>query len=127
MSAESNRYRFGVATTAEVREESALFKKLAFEVVFLSPELKQLEHKGSFILRKLWELLEARYVRGESIDGQNFQILRFQDEEEIAAAPDEAARARLICDWLAGMTDGSAARMYRRLFEPGFGSIGDLV
>lgn len=127
MSAESNRYRFGVATTEEVRAESALFKKLAFEVVFLSPELKQLEHKGSYILRKLWELLEARYVRGEKIDGQGFQILRSLDEQEIATAPDEAARARLVCDLLAGMTDGSAARMYRRLFEPGFGSIGDLV
>lgn len=127
MSAESNRYRFGVATTEDVRTESELFKKLAFEVVFLSPELKQLEHKGSFILRKLWELLEARYVRGEEIDGQGFQILRALDEEEIASVSDEAARARLICDLLAGMTDGSAARMYRRLFEPGFGSIGDLV
>ncbi len=127
MSAESNRYRFGVATTDEVRAESALYKKLAFEVVFLSPELKQLEHKGSYILRKLWELLEARYVRGEKIDGQGFQILRALDEEQIASAPDEAARARLVCDLLAGMTDGSAARMYRRLFEPGFGSIGDLV
>lgn len=127
MSAETNRYRFGVATTEEVRAESELFKKLAFEVVFLSPELKQLEHKGSYILRKLWELLEARYVRGEKIDGQGFQILRALDEEEIAEAPNEAARARLICDLLAGMTDGSAARMYRRLFEPGFGSIGDLV
>ncbi|GHC46116.1 deoxyguanosinetriphosphate triphosphohydrolase-like protein 2 [Roseibacillus persicicus] len=127
MSAESNRYRFGVATTEEVRAESALFKKLAFEVVFLSPELKQLEHKGSYVLRKLWELLETRYVRGESIDGQAFPILREADEAEIAAAPNEAARARLICDFLAGMTDGSTVRMYRRLFEPGFGSIGDLV
>ena len=64
MSGESNRYRFGVETTEEVREESELFKRLAYEVVFLSPELKQLEHKGSYILRRLWELLEKRYVKG---------------------------------------------------------------
>lgn len=127
LSGESNRYRFGVETSAEVRAESALFKKLAFEVVFLAPELKQLEHKGSFVLRKLWQLLETRYVKGESIDGQDFQILRAADEKEIREAPNEAARARLVCDLLAGMTDGSAVRMYRRLFEPGFGSIGDLV
>ena len=127
MSAVSHRYRYGVSIAQEVQEESALFKKLAYEVVFLSPELKQLEHKGSFVLRKLWELLETRYVKGEAIDGQKFQILGERDEEEIFAASDEAARARLICDLLAAMTDGSAARMYRRLFEPGFGSIGDLV
>ena len=127
MSGESNRYRYGVVTTEEVRAESALFKQLSYEVVFLAPELKQLEHKGSFVLRKLWDLLEARYVRDESIDGQAFPILRELDAQEITSAPTEAARARLICDLLAGMTDGSAVRMYRRLFEPGFGSIGDLV
>ncbi len=127
MSGESNRYRYGISITRDVRAESALFKKLAFDVVFLSPELKQLEHKGSYILRKLWELLETRYVKELPIDGQTFPILRPADEKEIAAAPNEAARARLICDYLAGMTDGSTARMYRRLFEPGFGSIGDLV
>ena len=127
MSAESNRYRYEVTVSEDIQAESSLFKKLAFEVVFLSPELKQLEHKGSFVLRKLWELLEARYVKGETIDGQAFQILQETDEQELLAAPNEAARARLICDLLAGMTDGSATRMYRRLFEPGFGSIGDLV
>ncbi|MDB4277094.1 hypothetical protein N9892_00170 [bacterium] len=42
-------------------------------------------------------------------------------------AESEAEKARLVCDFLAGMTDGYAVRMYRRLFEPGFGSIGDLV
>jgi len=36
-------------------------------------------------------------------------------------------RARLVCDFLAGMTDGYAARTYKRLFAPDFGSIGDLV
>lgn len=127
MSAETNRYRYQLTISDEILAESALFKKLAFEVVFLSPELKQLEHKGSYILRKLWKLLETRYVKGESIDGQNFQILREADEKEILAASNESERARLVCDLLAGMTDASAVRMYRRLFEPGFGSIGDLV
>ena len=35
------------------RRSRALFKQLAFEVVFLSPQLKQLEHKGSRMLRQL--------------------------------------------------------------------------
>ena len=38
-----------------------------------------------------------------------------------------AARARIICDYLAGMTDGYASRIYKRLFDPDFGSIVDLV
>ncbi len=127
LSGETNRHRFRLEVDPAVRAESKVFKRLAFEVVFLSPQLKQLEHKGSVLLRRLWEVLETRYVRDEAIDGQHFQLLPEDAAEEIAAADDEAARARLVCDFLAGMTDGYAARLYKRLFTPDFGSIGDLV
>ncbi|MFD0892397.1 dNTP triphosphohydrolase [Luteolibacter ambystomatis] len=123
----TNRYRYHLAIDPDVKAESKLFKKLAFEVVFLSPQLKQLEHKGSRMLRQLWEVLGQRYVRGETIDGQDFQLLAADTVSEITAAPDENGRARLVCDFLAGMTDGYAARTYKRLFMPDFGSIGDLI
>ena len=32
-----------------------------------------------------------------------------------------------VGDYLAGMTDGFAIRIYKRLFDPDFGSIVDLV
>ncbi|MDP3068973.1 MAG: hypothetical protein Q8N18_01735 [Opitutaceae bacterium] len=35
-------------------------------------------------------------------------------------------KARQICDWLAGLTDGMIVRTYQRLFDPQFGSIRDL-
>ncbi|MEI6675605.1 MAG: dNTP triphosphohydrolase [Verrucomicrobiota bacterium] len=127
MSDLTHRYGFFLLVDAAVRAESALFKRLAFEVVFLSPQLKQLEHKGSRMLRQLWEVLGQRYIAQGQIDGQDFQLLPADTAAEIAAAPDAAARARLVCDFLAGMTDGYAARTYKRLFAPDFGSIGDLV
>ncbi len=58
------------------------------------------------------------------------RILRYYqqaDAAEIEEAETPEKKARLVCDFLAGMTDGYAARTFRRLFEPGFGSIGDLV
>jgi dGTPase len=127
LSAMSHRYRHRLVIDEAVKAESAMFKQLAFEVVFLAPQLKQLEHKGSRMLRQLWEVLGERYVAQHAIDGQNFQLLPADTAAEIAAAPDEAARARLVCDFLAGMTDGYAARTYKRLFSPDFGSIGDLI
>jgi dGTPase len=33
----------------------------------------------------------------------------------------------VLCDYLAGMTDAFAARIYKRLFDADFGSIVDLV
>ena len=126
LSTTSNRYQYHLHIDPEIRAESALFKKLAFEVVFLSPQLKQLEHKGSRMLRLLWEILETRYVKNLPIDGQDFQLLPPDTVLEIASTPHPSARARLICDYLAGMTDGYAARTYKRLFSPDFGSINDL-
>ncbi|MEC9056277.1 MAG: deoxyguanosinetriphosphate triphosphohydrolase, partial [Verrucomicrobiota bacterium] len=96
-------------------------------VVFLSTQLKQLEHKGSLMLRRLWELFHRRYVEGKPIDGQFFQLLPAEQANEIEGMETPGERARLVCDFLAGMTDGYAVRMYQRLFSPGFGSIGDLV
>lgn len=127
LSAVTNRYQYRLIIDEQVKAESALFKRLAFEVVFLSPQLKQLEHKGSRMLRQLWEVLGERYIMGRPIDGQNFQLLPADSVAEITAAPDEASRARLVCDFLAGMTDGYASRTYKRLFSPDFGSIGDLI
>jgi dGTPase len=66
-------------------------------------------------------------VQGDTIDGQDFALLSDEDASEIGAADTPARKARLVCDFLAGMTDGYATRTFRRLFEPGFGSIGDLV
>jgi len=123
----SNRYRYRLEIGPEARAESKLFKKLAFDVVFLSPELKQLEHKGSFLLRRLWSTLFTRYAEGEAIDGQYFALLPQETAEEIEQAGSRDERARLICDFLADQTDGSAARMFQRLFTPDFGSIGDLL
>lgn len=127
LSSTTNRYRYRLAIAPHIKAESCLFKRLAFEVVFLSPQLKQLEHKGSRMLRQLWQVLAERYISGHDIDGQDFQLLPTDTAAEIAAAPDESARARLVCDFLSGMTDGYAARTYKRLFSPDFGSIGDLV
>jgi len=127
LSAATHRYRYRLVIDESVKAESALFKRLAFDVVFLSPQLKQLEHKGNRMLRQMWEVLVERYVTGGTIDGQDFQLLPADTAAEIQDAPSEADRARLVCDFLAGMTDGYAARTYKRLFSPDFGSIGDLV
>ncbi|MGB0774686.1 MAG: dGTP triphosphohydrolase [Akkermansiaceae bacterium] len=127
MSGLTNRYKYILEIDEEVQQESAVFKRLAYEVVFLSPELKQLEHKGNYMLERLWQVLETRYIEGGTIGGQPFQLLPEDDAREIEKAKTEAERARLVCDFLAGMTDGYAARLYKRLFVPDFGSIGDLV
>ena len=68
------------------------------------------------------------HARLQIVQGSIVEFHRyFVFVREIPQVETKAERARLVCDFLAGMTDGYAVRMYQRLFSPGFGSIGDLV
>lgn len=123
MSAVTNRYRYDLEIEEKCLEELSLFKKLAFEVVFLSPELNQLEYKGDYLLRKIWSVLESQYI---DVDKRSFNLLEETIAEELAGA-NPKDKLRLLCDVMAAFTDGSATRLYKRLTVPDFGSIGDLV
>ena len=127
MSSLTNRYSYKLKIDEEVQRESSLYKRLAYEVVFLSPELKQLEYKGNYMLERLWQVLSEHYVVSDSHSGDHYQILPRDIADEIEGCDDEGMRARFLCDYLASMTDGATVRMYKRLFVPDFGSIGDLV
>ena len=69
----------------------------------------------------------ATIKKAAALVNRDLGLLPADIAEEIEAAESRDDRARLICDFLADQTDGSAARMYQRLFTPNFGSIGDLI
>jgi len=121
----SHRWRFGVLVGEDVRREQSLFNRIAVDLVFRSPQVCQLEHKGDFMLNRLWETLQTHYLPAR---GPRLALLSPDFEREIARDDlDEAGRARVLCDYLAGMTDGFASRTYKRMFDADFGSIVDLV
>lgn len=124
MSGVTNRYRYKMVVDEEVKRESGLFKKLAFEVVFRSAELNQLEYKGNHMLGRLWDALQEEYLSG---NGAGYKLLPDDVESEIRETECETSKRRLLCDYLASLTDTAAGRLYQRLFVPGSGSIGDLV
>jgi dGTPase len=70
-------------------------------------------------------VLRDRYI--EPAQPKGLRLMPEALETEIAAAPDAKTRARLVCDWIANMTDRFAFRTYRRLFDAEFGSITDFV
>lgn len=121
----SNRWLFGIEVSADARREQELFNRLSVDLVFQSPQVCQLEHKGDFMLTRLWETLRDHYLP----DGRPRLTLMSSDfEREVGREDlDEAGRARVLCDYLAGMTDGFAGRIYKRMFDADFGSIVDLV
>lgn len=126
MSDQTCRYQYALKIDPAMVAESKLYKKLAFEVVFQSRQLQQLDKKSDFIVRRLFSMLADYYIVPDHPGKDHFRLLSDRDEKAIFAEQSESGRARLVCDVIARMTDGRAARMYQRLFDPGFGSIVDL-
>jgi dGTPase len=123
MSARTNRYRFELVVAPAAEREALFWKKLANDIIFESPQLQQMEHKARKVMFALWDSCWANYVVKE---GRIINILPPRVGRLIDAETTEAGKARQICDWLAGLTDGMIVRTYRRLFDPEFGSIRDL-
>jgi len=97
---------------------------LAYELVFCSHVLKQMEFKADRMLRSLFDAFITEYGSGRK---PRFRLLPPDGEKRLDEADSESERMRLLCDYLAGMTDGFAIRTWKRLHDPGFGSIMDLV
>jgi dGTPase len=120
----THRHRFRLVVAEEQRLEAAAFKKMALDLVFRSPQLQQMEYKAGLMLERLFEVLRDRYIVA---GGRGFRLLPQETERLIAERDTEEGRARAVCDYLANTSDQFAVRLYRRLFDPGFGSLTDLV
>ncbi len=124
MTAFTNRYKYDLVIDAKAQKESKMFKKLSLDLVFLSPQLHQLEKKGDYLLKRIFDTFAENYIGKERFE---LNLLPKYVEQNIASAQNDQHRARLLCDYIAGMTDGFAIRTYKRLFDPEFGSMVDLI
>lgn len=124
MAARTNRYAFGLHVDDRILQRAKLYSRMAGDLVFQTAELQQLEHKTRQLVTKLFKCLADNYlVESEPM----LLLLPTNREMAIRKESNLNSRVRLLCDYLAGMTDGFAVRMYKRLFDPDFGSMVDLV
>ena len=123
MDGKTNRYKYVLKIDESCAAKANFFKTLAVKMVFRSSQLHQMEFKGDFMLTKFFETLKENYIDRIT----NVKLLPEFNHRTIVSEKDEKLRARLVCDYLAGMTDSFAIRSYRRLFDPNFSALADLV
>jgi dGTPase len=111
----SIRYQHSLYVSAEAEALSILLKTVASVVVFSDPRVKTLEAKGAMVLETLFDLLYA-----------DVELLP-RDWQEMINSGEFGPKARLICDFLAGMTDKYAYIYHGRLTQPGVGSFYEFV
>ena len=119
LSAQTARHRFTLQIDPAIKAQVEFYQQLAVELIFQTPQIKQLEFKGRRILRELFETLREAYATSSTA-----RLLPREVEERIERGT--ASRERILCDHLSAMTDAEVIRTHRRLFDPQFGSISDL-
>jgi dGTPase len=90
--------------------------------VIYNPRVTTLGYKGKEVLRRLFAVLD----QGKDSVGllpENWG----EEYERTLLDGNEPARKRVICDFLANMTDSYAMRFYSRLFVPGQGSFYEVL
>ncbi|MBV8969607.1 MAG: dNTP triphosphohydrolase [Verrucomicrobia bacterium] len=120
----TNRYRFDLEIEPAIAAEAQLFKCLSQDLVFDHSSLHQLERKAKVILEGIFAAFSDSYLEH---DQPTHRLLPESFDRIVRATNDRPTRVRILCDYIAGMTDGFAVRTYKRLFDPGFGSIVDLA
>jgi dGTPase len=117
--ASSVRYQYQLVVPPRIRTEQLLLNGIVRRLIIESSQVLTLEHKANYILGELFELFQGE-KNGERLlpDDRKFDYLNASTHEK---------RHRVICDYIAGMTDMYAQRTYSRLFQPFAGSVFELL
>ena len=90
-----------------------LVKDLTYERIIRSPSVQTLEYRGRNMIMKIYDALI----------GEPESLLTGPDRKLFLENTGDAVRQhRIICDFVAGMTDPYATRFYERLYVPRTGS-----
>ncbi|TFW28884.1 anti-phage deoxyguanosine triphosphatase [Massilia horti] len=110
-------FRYNAALPAEQAHVLRILKEFVFDQVIRRPQVQAMEFKGQRIVRRLFEALYENLGRLLPRDTA-------KDFEECAS---ERGKMRIVSDYISGMTDSDATRLYHRLFSPDVGSIYDRI
>jgi dGTPase len=84
-----------------------VMKNFTYEVVIRSPKLKIVEFRGKKIIRDMHDALS---------DEAGKHLLPGDHRHILEAVRDPAQKSRIVCDFIAGMTDRFALEFYERIF-----------
>jgi dGTPase len=118
--AKTDRYRYRLLVPTEIRTRQLLLNKLIDVKVMQSARVQILEEKGKRLIRGLFQALVENPA---SIfpDDWRPEVKKCKKGSDY----DTALLYRLTSDYISGMTDTFAEKLYSRLYVPGFGSVHD--
>ena len=104
--------KYEASLAIDARNFLKLLMRIVFEEVIKSPNVQHLEFKGQQMVIAVFEVIAS--------DPESFLPIEYFDHFK-----KRGGDQRVICDYVAGMTDGHLLRTYDRLFSPRMGSVFD--
>lgn len=115
------RYRHALYIPGQKYTQCHLLKAIVWEAIIANERIVTLERKAKKIIQALFrELTQWGEQDAEQIYPQDFR-------ERFRKGMSNKERARVACDYIAGMTDTYAIRLYSRLMEPEFSSLFEIL
>ncbi|MGO2232416.1 MAG: anti-phage deoxyguanosine triphosphatase [Marinomonas sp.] len=106
--------RFQVGLPEGQRQSLNLLKQFEMQHIIQRPEVQMLVYKGQQMLLEMFEAYSADPSR----------LLPREIAKEWQKSQERGENGlRIICDYMASMTDDYASRMYNKLFVPSLGSV----
>lgn len=107
--------QFNVTLKEDVKTLRNKIQKLVEEKVIFNENVQQLEFKGQKMVVELFDVFDSDPKR----------LLPEKYKEKWSNANGEQQKKRVICDYISGMTDEYATKLYEKIFHPKKGSIFD--
>ncbi|MGJ3702634.1 dGTP triphosphohydrolase [Variovorax sp. AFSI2.2] len=99
-----------IVVDRDIRIKIETLKHLNFLLTIMSPRLKVVEYRGYEVVRTIFDTLDSE--EGHLLLPDDLQLM-------YGRLTDTDSKRRLICDFVAGMTDRYAVEFYSRLRESG--------
>jgi len=115
------RHQYDLAIPLALRRKCEMLKSAAYILLVSDPRVASLEARADHILRFLFRLYTGEEGSGASALSLYPEPFRTRFREEA----DPAGRARVACDFICGMTDEYAERVYSRVFSASRAALAD--
>lgn len=100
-----------------------MLKAITIEYLLKSEVTAGVFHKGEEIVTRLFDALCECCHAPKPRDRYLLFPRRLRPRLR-SLSDNQSAQLRVICDYLAGLTEGQARHLYSRFFEPGHGHLG---
>ena len=116
----ASRYCYDLLIEDDAKIRCEILKSLVWELIITDERVATLRRKAENIVGKLFDEFT-------NWDSEKTLHMYPDDFRERLSNASYEQKFRIACDYIAGMTDMYAIRIYSRLFEPGVGSVFDIL